>query len=261
LYYDELQNLSGESLPSPEEIFGKKPDGTPRVQFHSLDPGRPRTDILLEKCYRNSRPVLVTAHALGFGIYRSPPKEANTGLVQMFDHPGLWEEVGYRVKNGRLEEGAEVVLERTDETSPKFLEEHSQIDDLVQFHKFQSEEDQANWLIKDIQRNLDKDELRHDDIIVINPDPISTRNKVGPIRKMLYEKGINSHLAGVDTDPDIFFQPSDQSITFTGVHRAKGNEAGMVYYHQCSGLSVFHVESGQNPKSIVHRHYEKQGLG
>lgn len=227
--YDELQNLSGESLPAPEKIFGKNSNGSPRVQFDFVESGKPRMDILLYKCYRNSRPILATAHALGFGIYRNPPKKEQTGLVQMFDHPGLWEDVGYKVKGEQLKEGNDVVLERTDETSPRFLEDHSPIDDLVQFHKFQTEEQQAKWLIDEVLKNLKEDELRHDDIIVINPDPISTRNRVGPIRKMLYEKEINSHLAGVDTDPDIFFQSSEQSITFTGIYRAKGNEAGMVY--------------------------------
>ena len=41
--------------------------------------------------------------------------------------------------------------------------------------------------------------------------------------------GIDSHLAGVDTDPDVFFRGANASVTFTGVFRAKGNEAGMVY--------------------------------
>ena len=40
--------------------------------------------------------------------------------------------------------------------------------------------------------------------------------------------GISSHLAGVDTDPDIF-HTDEASVTFTGVFRVKGNEAGMVY--------------------------------
>ena len=31
--YDELQNLNSQSLPAPEEIFGKNADGTPRVRF------------------------------------------------------------------------------------------------------------------------------------------------------------------------------------------------------------------------------------
>ena len=227
--YDELQNLSGESLPSPENIFGVKHNGKPLVSFSSDASGKSRSDILLDKCYRNSRPVLVAAHALGFGIYREASKTKSTGLVQMFDHPELWEEVGYRVKSGRLREGEPVVLERTADTSPKFLEDHSNLEDLVQFHRFETDDDQTKWIVREIKKNVTADELRHDDIIVINPDPISTRNKTGPIRKALYEMGINSHLAGVDTDPDIFFQSNEESITFTGIFRAKGNEAGMVY--------------------------------
>lgn len=227
--YDELQNLSGESLPPPEEIFGLNPDRKPKVRFETPAAGEPRRDIILEKCYRNSRPVLVTAHALGFGIYREPIKANTTGLVQMFDYPQLWKEIGYELKAGELVDGSNVVLNRTEDSSPKFLEEHSPIEDLVQFICFEDEESQAEWLIEEIRKNLADDELRHDDIIVINPDPISTREKVGPIRRRLLDMGISSHLAGVDTDPDIFFQPEMASVTFTGIYRAKGNEAGMVY--------------------------------
>lgn len=227
--YDELQNLSGSFLPPPEEIFGKNLDGTPRVRFDAPGPGEPRRDIILEKCYRNSRPVLVTAHALGFGIYRVPAKPCTTGLVQMFDHPQLWEEIGYRLTSGELRPGSEVVLRRTEESSPRFLEEHSPIDDLIQFIQFETEEAQREWLIEAIKKNLQDDELRHDDIVVINPDPLTTRARVGPIRSALLDMGINSHLAGVDTDPDVFFRSEVASVTFTGIFRAKGNEAGMVY--------------------------------
>jgi superfamily I DNA and RNA helicase len=227
--YDELQNLSGETMGSPEEIFGNNMDGTPRVRLSESYYGELRKDIILEKCYRNSRPVLVTAHALGFAIYRKPPKAGSTGLAQMFDHPNLWQEIGYQVKKGELREGSEVVLCRTEETSPKFLEDHSPLEDLVQFLVFDSEEKQTEYLVEAIRKNIEEEELRHDDIIVINPDPITTRNRTGPIRRRLLEMGINSHLAGVDTDPDIFFEPDTRSITFTGIYRAKGNEAGMVY--------------------------------
>ena len=34
---------------------------------------------------------------------------------------------------------------------------------------------------------------------------------------------------GVDTAPDVFYKPTAASVTFTSVHRAKGNEAAMVY--------------------------------
>ena len=227
--YDELQNLSEESLPSPEDIFGKNADGSPKVRFDDLGGNEPSRDRILKKCYRNSRPVLVTAHALGFGIYRQSSKPNETGLIQMFDHPRLWEEIGYRSREGKLMEGSSVILDRTPESSPTFLENHSDVDDLVLFKRFDNEQAQADWLVESIKNNLKNDELRHDDIIVINPNPLPTREKVGPIRGRLLEMGIGSHLAGVDTDADVFFQPDATSVTFTGVHRAKGNEAGMVY--------------------------------
>ncbi len=215
-------------MPSPDDIFGSNANGLPSVRFDGASNDGPRRDIILERCYRNSRPVLVTAHALGFGIYREAQGQSETGLIQMFDHPQLWEEIGYKRKDGELKEGSHVTLYRPEDTSPKFLEDHSDIDDLIQFIPFDSEEEQAEWLTQAIKKNLANDELLHDDIVVINPDPLTTREKVGPVRQRLLKIGINSHLAGVNTDPDIFFGQGD-SVTFTGVFRAKGNEAGMIY--------------------------------
>ena len=137
---------------------------------------------------------------------------------------------------------------RTEQSSPRFLEDHSSIEDLVSFKVFKSEEEQADWLVDAINKNIKNDELRHDDIVVINPDPLSTRKNVGPIRSQLLEIGINSHLAGVDTDPDIFFQTNSDSVTFTGIYRAKGNEAGMVYIinaQDCQS-SLWNLESLRN---------------
>lgn len=227
--YDELQTLSSRSLPGPEEIFGKKPDGTPCVTFQAKQAGKPLQDLILEKCYRNSRPVLATAHALGFGIYRNPDPETKTGLVQMFNHSDLWQEVGYEIVEGELSEGKGVTLARTPESSPEFLENHSSFDDLIQFRTFNNSAEQADYLVNSILMNLKQDELRSDDIIVINPDPLTTRNEVGPIRKLLYTHRINTHIAGVDVSPDVFFHTDIESIAFTGIFRAKGNEAGMVY--------------------------------
>lgn len=233
--YDELQNLSATSLPSPEEIFGHDKGGNPLVSLGE----DPRRDVILQKCYRNSRPVLVTAHALGFGIYRDAPKGTETGLVQMFDQPALWKEIGYRVREGNLAKGEHVILERTNETSPEFLASHSPVQDLVHFQRFANECEQNAWVVEEIHRNLNEDELRHDDIIVIHPDPLTARERLGPVRRMLFERGIQTHLAGVDTMADVFFKGESQSVTFTGIYRAKGNEAGMVYVvnaQDCDGI-------------------------
>lgn len=227
--YDELQNLRSQSLPSPEIIFGTAPDGSPRVKFAPFEEGRPQQDIILEKCYRNSRPALVTAHALGFGIYRKPETQGASGLVQMFDQSSLWNDIGYEVADGRLEDGHRVVLQRTSMSSPEFLDQHSDIDDLIIFKSFETQEEQDRWVANEIKKNLENDELRPDDIIVINPNPLTTKKIVAPIRALLFQEGIVSHTAGVDTAPDVFFADDNNSVAFTGIYRAKGNEAAMVY--------------------------------
>lgn len=218
--YDELQSLTGSSVPPPEELFGTGPDGVPLVRLNQED-GGPRQDIILEKCYRNSRPLLATAHALGFGIYRQ------RGLVQIFDQDTLWTDVGYVVEEGELAGGRQVTLARTPETSPEFLENHSSPDDLIEFHKFEGSADQTAWLIQAIQADIREQELRPEDIVVINPNPLTTQKEVGPARQQLFTININSELAGVSTSADIFSKTG--YVTFTGIFRAKGNEAGMVY--------------------------------
>jgi superfamily I DNA and RNA helicase len=219
--YDELQNLGKRSLPPVEEIFGKNTDETPRVIFHPDEPGKPKQDIILDVCYRNSRPVLSTAHALGFGVYH------DKGLVQIFENKELWLDIGYTVKDGELEDGNLVSLTRTRKSSPEFLESHSPVEDLIAFESFKSPEEQTAWLVKAIEQNLRDDELLPDDIVVINPDPWTTRNAVAKPRQILLQKGINSNLAGVTSSADIFSEPG--TVTFTGIFRAKGNEAAMVY--------------------------------
>jgi superfamily I DNA and RNA helicase len=172
--------------------------------------------------------VLVTAHSLGFGIYRNQKGNVPTGLVQMFDYPALWHEIGYRVREGRLEKGERVVLERTDETSPRFLEDHSPVEDIVVFKAFKNEVEQNAWLIEQIKKNIEDEELRHDDIIVIDVSTASSEPLLKSIREDLKNSGIESHIAGVDTHRDVFFS-QEPSVALTNIYRAKGNEAGMVY--------------------------------
>ena len=245
--YDELQNLVGGTVSPPEVMFGKKRNGTPRVRFDESE--TETRDLILQKCYRNSRPVLTAAHSLGFGIYRTPQSTEDTGLVQMFDSPHLWREIGYEVGNGELQEGSSVMLHRTNDTSPLFLESHSTEKDLVQFIQFKGRAEQCDWVVNAIKENLERDELQHDDLVVINPNPLTTRSETGAIRSGLMALGINSHVAGVDTNPDVFFRERTDSVTFTGIHRAKGNEAGMVYVinaQDCHSL-------GRNLASIRNR--------
>lgn len=73
--------------------------------------------------------------------------------------------------------------------SPRFLEEHSPVDDLVHFHAFGSREEQDNWVAGQIELNIRGEELRYDDIVVIDPNPVRVRNNMGEIRKLLLAGG------------------------------------------------------------------------
>jgi superfamily I DNA and RNA helicase len=218
--YDELQSLNKNIMQSPDTIFGKDLQGVPRVELQNSQK-KPKQDIILEKCYRNSRPILASAHALGFGIYREQ------GIIQMFDYSDLWKDIGYEVQEGSLEDGQKVKLVRTENTSPKFLESHSPIDDLIQFKVFNNSQEQTEWLVREIETNISTDELKPDDIMVIHANPPTTEKSVGNARSLLFSKGINNNLAGVTTSRDDFF--SEESIVFTSINRAKGNEAAMIY--------------------------------
>ena len=162
--YDELQNLGSAPVKAPCDIFG------PDVRW---DEDVAESDIVLPRCYRNSRPILTTAHTLGFGIHRKAGDGESSGLVQMFDDVRMWRGVGYEAPDGAIREGAPVVLRRTDVTSPRFLEYHSPVDDLVVFKAFSDANEQDQWLVEQICKNLDQEELRPEDIVVVNPDPAS----------------------------------------------------------------------------------------
>lgn len=148
--------------------------------------------------------------------------------MQFFDQDNLWTDVGYTVEEGELRGGVNVTLTRAPESSPLFLEDHSPIDDLIKFHRFNDSKEQTDFLVESIINDIEEEELRPEDIVVINPNPLSTKREVGSARELLFTKSsINSELAGVSTSADVFSKSG--SVTFTGVFRAKGNEAGMVY--------------------------------
>ena len=128
--YDELQNLSSYTMEPPETLFGNDESGSPRVQLAQTE-GGPRSDVILDVCYRNSPWALTVAHALGFGCYRAANKDLPA--VQMFDDPGLWNDIGYTRVSGALQPGEDVVLKRRDDCSPRFFHELLNPTDAVVF--------------------------------------------------------------------------------------------------------------------------------
>ncbi|WP_370766518.1 DEAD/DEAH box helicase [Intestinibacter bartlettii] len=218
--YDELQNLGEAAMPSLEEMFGIDESGNLNINLESKSDEAKR-DIILPVCYRNPPWTLSLAHALGFGIYRE------TSKVQMFNEFHIWEDIGYKVEAGRLAYGENVKLVRKIEASPKYFYDLIDIDDSIIYKKFDDANAQYKWVADQIHKDINKDELDPDDILVIFPDAYYSKSEYTEFRKYLLSKGIDSILAGINTDKDVF-RVTDK-ISCSGIYRAKGNEAPMVY--------------------------------
>ena len=217
--YDELQSLKNTEMPSIEEMFGVDYNGNANVSLiNSKD--EPRRDVVLPVCYRNPLWILVTAHALGFGIYRKD------GLTQFCDL-SMWEKVGYQVERGSLKENEHVVLRREEHSSPEYFNEYLKPDDVVWVNKFDTKEQQYDWVAKEIKKNLQDDELEPDDILIIFPQATTAQQEYPLLQYYLLNNNINSQLVGVTSSRDSFSK--EDYVTVASIFRAKGNEAPMVY--------------------------------
>jgi len=219
--YDELQNLGSYSMLPPTELFGTNPQGEPNVPSLENNAGKASEDLVLPVCYRNTPWALTVAHALGLGIYR------DEGLVQYFEDQGLWEEIGYETVQGEARAGQHVVLRRKSESTPKYFEELLTPEDAVAVKQFRTIEDQMEWVATAIARNLTEDELEIDDILVIIPEPRSVAVDAAKLITLLEKHDISSHIVGITRSRDIVFD--SETLAITGIFRAKGNEAPMVY--------------------------------
>jgi len=218
--YDDLQNLGDYQMRSLRETFGETAQGHPLVELRN-EPKQPRQDIILPKCYRNTPWALVTAHALGSGIYRDPK------MVQHPDDPVLWGEIGYEVVDGVLGLGQHVVLQRNVESAPRFFNDLLKAEDAVQFHFFNDDREQFAAVARMIKHDVEIGELYPNDIAVVFPDALSAEKRGLLFRQFLADQGLDSHLVGVTSSRDGFL--IDGKVAVSGPHRAKGNEAPIVY--------------------------------
>lgn len=219
--YDELQKLDESEMATVAELFGSTATGDPVVNIANRD-GEPRRDVVLPICYRNTPWALATAHSIGFGIYRP------AGLVQHFEDPKLWEDIGYQRDAGSLQLGSYVELERSSQSSPAYFIDLIRSDDAVVFRSdFADEAAQDEWVAQQILNDIGPGELEHDDILIVIPSAYTSKKRYARLARVLDDHGIPSHLVGVNSSQDVVFVRG--SIAVAHIFRAKGNEAPMVY--------------------------------
>lgn len=223
--YDELQSLNTDNkMPSKYSIFGRKKC----------------EDINLSVCYRTPKEILVTAHALGLGVYKKND-DGTPNIVNMIQDLDTWAAIGYEVEDGKLALGQDVVLSRKDVISDK-------CQDSVVILDSNSVEEQYTYVSNEILNLIQNEDVSPDDIMIIDLDSINLNDNFTLFKKVLMSKAWDESnskwICGVNLvnkDNAIKFRIKD-SIPYTTIFRAKGNEANIVFVinaHKLQSISSY----------------------
>jgi len=240
--YDELQSIFNVYQRTPEELFGKHENGDPKIDLTILnkDLGFGQTnDLILYKCYRNPLEILITAHALGFGLYSSYP-------VQTLENEEHWNDVGYHIEDGYdLTVGSETIITRDRQNSPLSIYQYQSPQDLIKLHQANNINDECEWIADNIESSIQQG-LKAHDIMVISMDDRNAKSYFSILSRMLSFKGIRSNNLLISSSAAPPFKLEDM-VTFTTVHRAKGNESVEVFAIGLDALfPLRNTRSGRN---------------
>ena len=225
--YDELQNLANLKVPEPGEMFGESLGHLTTGQYEGAIA---KTEII-SRCYRCPERVIFTAHGIGMGLLREGG--VITGSIDSLE----WSALGYKIKRNRFETA--ITLEREHHSSPNIIGELWQ-GDTIYFDRFASRQQELTVLAQKIKHNLTQDNLQPDRevLIIVLGAYYDTASLVKQTATFLIDRGINIYLPTqstfnrLDTPPeqrdyDRFWYPG--AVTIATIHRAKGQEADMVY--------------------------------
>lgn len=219
--YDDLQTIFNIYTRTPKELFGTDNQGNALIDLNILSRNLSwgqKNDLVLHKCYRNPLPILVTAHALGFGLYDKP--------VQILENLDHWQDVGYELESGTYQEGNNVILSRNPENSPLSINEYQTKEDLLKTFIAENINEEVEFIKTEIEYFLSEG-LKPEDIMVISLDDRNAKNYFRNLSSKLSDVGIltNNVLTTYSENPPFKIE---KMVTLSTVHRAKGNEAACV---------------------------------
>lgn len=221
--YDELQNLSSTEVPSATELFGVDAQGQPKVSLEGEDyEGGIEKDFVLHRSYRCPQEVLMLAHGIGLGIH------ARRGCVQMLANKSSWTSIGYEIESGDLREGEETVIFRPERNSPNRIK-HIYTGDqpIILTNRFEDRTQEMNWVAASIKHDIEDEGVKPEQIVVISLVSTVAKRYLTELQKALVNLEISSTIPGLVDDTAEFAEPG--MVTLSTVHRAKGNEAPVVY--------------------------------
>ncbi len=226
--YDEAQSLESLSIPTASELFGEDLGHLVTGKYA----GGIKKSEIMHRCYRTPGSILTAAHGIGMGLLR--PGGMLTGITRKDE----WKAIGYQVK-GRFSPGQKIILKRPGENSPNPMPELWQ-GSVIEFKAYGDRTSELTALAKNITYNLRCDGLRPSReilVIVLGSFFQAARLEIH-LARFLIRQGIDIFIPSSpdcnilkpdkdNCDPNKFW--CEGAVTVSRIHRAKGNEADMVY--------------------------------
>jgi len=239
--YDEAQGIGSLIIPTGEKLFGRKkpkpetPDaaGELWVDLRGSYPGGILKSHRMYRCYRTSRLLLMTAHALSMGLRRQG------GALQGVTTRKDWGDLGYTIVSGSFTtEGLPVTITRETDASPHSIdqdifESKEALGDTLTYRTFDSEDDEQLWVVNQVKNDL-KLGFRPEDLLITALGGSQGKDYLNGLKRSLESEGILAYIAGEEKKPGERFPNRSifrmkGRVTIANIHRAKGNEAWKVY--------------------------------
>ncbi|ELR98349.1 pentapeptide repeat-containing protein [Gloeocapsa sp. PCC 73106] len=220
--YDELQSLNNLTGLSARELLGKE---LAHLVTGSYSGEIKKTEIM-SRCYRTPGPIITFAHGLAMGLLRPQ------GMLMGMTKTAEWEAIGYQV-TGNLIPGTKVTLTRVDSSHP--LTQLWQ-KPLIEFHTYTTRQQELTALVRHITHNLRYEGLRpsREILVIILGDFFKASRLETYVANFLIKQGIDVYLPSARDCNCLHLNHSDRfwyegAVTISRIHRAKGNEADLVY--------------------------------
>ena len=226
--YDEAQSLDSLKIPTAREIFGEELGHLVTGQYV----GSIKKTETMDRCYRTPCPIITAAYAISMGLLR--PR----GILAAMTLAEEWEKIGYTVE-GDFMPGRKITVKRPQEYSPHTLSELWQ-GNCLEFQTYPDRQQELTALVKNIKHNLRSDGLRpcREILVIVLGNYFDAVKLENYTANFLMKRGIYVFIPGnrqgntLTSDPDSY-NPNqfwqEGAVTISRIHRAKGNEADMVY--------------------------------
>ena len=232
--YDEAQSLHTSSVPTAQEVLGEELKLLIGGAGGGRYPGGIQKAHVMSCCYRTPGWVLTAAHAIGMGWLR--PGGMLTGFTSKDD----WKDIGYEVKEGDFRKiGSTITLHRPPKNSSNPINTLWK-GELLEFETYENRAAELSALANKIQYDLNHEGLKpsQDILVIVLASHFGAKALETQVAQTWVAQGIDIFIPGAlqcnilnPTFPQ--FNANNfwcrGAVTVSGVHRAKGNEASMVY--------------------------------